>query len=93
MYLGVFVEEGPTAELIRQPLHPYTRALLQAVPSTRVNQSRAVIPILGGVPDALNPPSGCRFRDRCPQADARCASEVPALRDVGAGRRVACHQV
>jgi peptide/nickel transport system ATP-binding protein len=93
MYLGVFVEEGPTAELIRQPLHPYTRALLQAVPSTRVDQSHAPIPIVGGVPDALKPPSGCRFRDRCPQANARCADEVPLLRDLGGGRRIACHQV
>jgi peptide/nickel transport system ATP-binding protein len=93
MYLGVFVEEGPTAEIIRQPLHPYTRALLQAVPSTRVDQTHAPIPIVGGVPDALKPPSGCRFRDRCPQANARCADEVPLLRDLGDGRRVACHQI
>ena len=93
MYLGTFVEEAPTAELIRAPLHPYTRALLQAVPSTRVGQSHEPIPILGGVPDALQPPSGCRFRDRCPQAVERCASEVPLLRDFGNGRKVACHRV
>ena len=93
MYLGTFVEEAPTAELIRNPLHPYTRALLQAVPSTRVGQSHEPIPILGGVPDALKPPSGCRFRDRCPQATERCASEVPLLRDFGNGRKVACHLV
>lgn len=93
MYLGVFVEEAATADLIREPLHPYTRALLRAVPSTQVNQIREPIPILGGVPDALHPPSGCRFRDRCPQANSRCADEVPLLRDLGGGRRVACHQI
>lgn len=91
MYLGVIVEEAPTAELVRAPLHPYTQALLRAVPSTRVDQSHEPIPILGGVPDALNPPSGCRFRERCPMALPRCASEVPMLRDMGSGRKVACH--
>ncbi len=93
MYLGTFVEEAPTVELIRNPLHPYTRALMQAVPSARVSQSHAPIPILGGVPDALKPPSGCRFRDRCPRATGRCASEVPLLRELGGGRKVACHLV
>ena len=91
MYLGVIVEEAPTAELVRAPLHPYTQALLRAVPSTRVDQSHEPIPILGGVPDALNPPSGCRFRERCLIAVPRCASEVPMLRDMGSGRKVACH--
>lgn len=91
MYLGVIVEEAPTAELVRAPLHPYTQALLRAVPSTRVDQSHEPIPILGGVPDALNPPSGCRFRERCLMAVPRCASEVPMLRDMGSGRKVACH--
>lgn len=93
MYLGVIAEEGPTAELVRAPLHPYTTALLRAVPSTRVDQSHEPIPIVGGVPDALNPPSGCRFRERCPMAQARCAEEVPALREMGSGRKVACHLV
>ncbi len=93
MYLGVIAEEGPTPELVRTPLHPYTQALLRAVPSTRVDQSHAPIPILGGVPDALNPPSGCRFRERCPLATPRCADEVPMLRDLGSQRRVACHLV
>ena len=93
MYLGVIVEEAPTAELVRTPLHPYTQALLRAVPSTRVDQSHQPIPIRGGVPDALNPPSGCRFRERCLLAMPRCASEVPLLRDMGSGRKVACHLV
>ena len=93
MYLGVIVEEALTADLVSAPLHPYTRALLSAVPSTRVDQSHEPIPILGGVPDALNPPSGCRFRERCPQAIERCASEVPVLRALGPGRKVACHLI
>ena len=93
MYLGVIVEEAPTAELVRAPLHPYTKALLRAVPSTRVDQSHEPVPIRGGVPDALKPPSGCRFRERCLLAQPRCASEVPLLRDMGSGRKVACHLV
>ncbi len=93
MYLGIVVEDGPTEEVVRRPLHPYTRALVKAVPVPRVDQSRAPLPITGNVPDARNPPSGCRFRDRCPEAVARCAIERPALRDVGPGRRVACHLV
>lgn len=93
MYLGVIAEEGPTAELVRSPLHPYTKALLRAVPSTRVDQSHEPIPIVGGVPDALNPPSGCRFRERCPMAQPRCAEAVPELRDMGSGRKVACHLI
>ena len=93
MYLGIIVEDGPTADVVREPLHPYTKALVQAVPVPRVDQSHAPLPITGNVPDARNPPSGCRFRDRCPLAEARCAEAVPALRDVGDGRRVACHLV
>ncbi len=93
MYLGIVVEDGPTDDVVRAPLHPYTRALVMAVPVPRVDQSRAKLPIIGNVPDARNPPSGCRFRDRCPQARPRCAAETPALRDVGQRRRVACHFV
>jgi oligopeptide/dipeptide ABC transporter ATP-binding protein len=93
MYLGAVVEDGPTADIVGNPLHPYTKALVQAVPIPRVDQSHAPLPITGGLPDARNPPSGCRFRDRCPLAEGRCASEVPPLRDVGGGRRVACHLV
>jgi peptide/nickel transport system ATP-binding protein len=93
MYLGAVVEDGPTADIVGNPLHPYTKALVQAVPIPRVDQSHDPLPIIGGVPDARNPPSGCRFRDRCPMAQTRCGSEVPRLRDVGGGRRVACHFV
>ncbi|MBL8697993.1 MAG: ABC transporter ATP-binding protein [Alphaproteobacteria bacterium] len=93
MYLGIIVEDGPTEDVVRAPLHPYTRALVQAVPVPRVNQSRERLPITGNVPDARNPPSGCRFRDRCPAAQARCAEAAPQLRDVAPRRRVACHFV
>ena len=93
MYLGAVVEDGPTTDIVGNPLHPYTKALVQAVPIPRVDQSHAPLPIIGGLPDARNPPSGCRFRDRCPVAEARCASDVPRLHDVGGGRRVACHLV
>ena len=68
MYLGRIVEEGPAETLLREPLHPYTRALVKAVPIPKVDQSREPLPIAGNVPDATNPPSGCRFRDRCPLA-------------------------
>lgn len=93
MYLGTVVEDGPTRALIEKPLHPYTQALVQAVPVPHVDQSHAPLPIHGGIPDARNPPSGCRFRDRCPLAEDRCAQEIPRLREVGGGRRVACHLV
>jgi peptide/nickel transport system ATP-binding protein len=91
MYLGCVVEEGPTEEIVRAPRHPYTRALVQAVPLPRVDQSREPLPIRGNVPDARTPPSGCRFRDRCPMAAPRCAEETPLLRETGNGVLTACH--
>jgi len=91
MYLGRIVEDGPTEEVVRHPRHPYTRALVAAVPVPRVDQSRAPLPIRGNIPDAREPPSGCRFRDRCPLAVARCAEADPALRDAGGGVLAACH--
>jgi oligopeptide/dipeptide ABC transporter ATP-binding protein len=93
MYLGRIVEEGPTAELLKVPLHPYTKALMKAVPVPRVGQSRDPLPIIGNVSDARGRPKGCSFRDRCPLAIARCAEEDPPLRDVAPDRRVACHVV
>lgn len=94
MYLGTVVEDGPTKDIIAEPLHPYTRALVKAVPVPKVDQSHDPLPITGGLPDALNPPSGCRFRDRCPLSQARCAEEAPVLRTVGGSqRKVACHFV
>jgi oligopeptide/dipeptide ABC transporter ATP-binding protein len=93
MYLGRIVEEGPTAELLKTPLHPYTRALMKAVPVPRVDQSREPLPIIGNVSDARGQPKGCSFRDRCPLAIARCAEDDPPLRNVATDRRVACHLV
>jgi peptide/nickel transport system ATP-binding protein len=91
MYLGRVVEEGPTVEVVRDPRHPYTRALVAAVPLPRVDQPRDALPIKGNVPDARTPPSGCRFRDRCPMAAPRCAEEEPLLRPTGNGVMAACH--
>jgi oligopeptide/dipeptide ABC transporter ATP-binding protein len=91
MYLGRIVEEGPTETLLRAPLHPYTRALLKAVPVPRVDQSREALPIIGQVGDARARPVGCRFRERCPVAVKRCAEDEPALRELAPGHRVACH--
>ena len=93
MYLATIVEDGPTERVVSAPLHPYTKALVAAVPIPHVDQNRGPLPIRGNVPDARNPPSGCRFHDRCPLAVARCSEEVPALREVAPGHRAACHLV
>ena len=93
MYLGRIVEIASREELYKNPLHPYTIALLSAVPVADVEaeSKRARMIVKGEVPSALNPPSGCRFHPRCPLAMDRCSTEVPALSDQGSGRVVACH--
>ena len=91
MYLGKIVEDGPTEAVVSRPGHPYTRALIQAVPRPQPDQSRAALPIQGGMGDAVSPPSGCRLRDRCPHAFGRCSEEVPALVEIAPGHRAACH--
>ena len=91
MYLGKIVEDGPTADVVAHPAHPYTVALIQAVPRPRTVQSRDPLPLGGSMGDAAHPPSGCRLRDRCPHAFARCAVEEPALAEVAPGHRAACH--
>jgi oligopeptide/dipeptide ABC transporter ATP-binding protein len=91
MYLGRVVEEGPTAELIATPLHPYTRALVAAVPVPRVQQDRGALPIRGSLSETMEGLQGCPFRARCPHAFERCSVEAPALRETAPGRSVACH--
>ncbi|CAN7480581.1 ABC transporter ATP-binding protein [Neorhizobium sp. LjRoot104] len=90
MYLGRIMEDGPTEDIVREPLHPYTKALVAAVPVPNPDQSHDPLPIGRGAPDPRNPPSGCVFRDRCPAAHARCAAEIPLPKPVGT-RTVACH--
>jgi oligopeptide/dipeptide ABC transporter ATP-binding protein len=91
MYLGKVVEDGPTARVIAQPAHPYTTALIRAVPRPHVNQPRDALPLHGALGDAAALEVGCRLRDRCPHAFARCAIETPALTEVAPGHRAACH--
>ena len=91
MYLGRLVEVADKAELFARPLHPYTRMLLDAIPDIHMS-GRARTPVQGEVPNPLNPPSGCSFHPRCPQANERCTVERPQLRAVAHGW-VACHAV
>ncbi len=92
MYLGRAVEQGAKTAVLGQALHPYTRALLGAVPVLRAADRRPRVPLVGETPSPLSPPAGCTFHTRCPLAQARCKVEVPQLREV-AGRQVACHFV
>jgi len=91
MYLGRFVETGPAANLFERPRHPYTRALLAAVP-VPVPGARAAAVVGGDVPSPLEPPPGCHFHTRCPHAIDRCRSEVPANEALEDGGEIACHR-
>jgi oligopeptide/dipeptide ABC transporter ATP-binding protein len=93
MYLGKLCEVGPVRAIYSEPLHPYTLALLTSIPDpdhARAKRESASV-IKGELPSPLDPPSGCRFRTRCPRAQDRCAAEVPELRAFGDGRLAACH--
>jgi oligopeptide/dipeptide ABC transporter ATP-binding protein len=90
MYLGRLVEAGPAEAVYRRPAHPYTRALLDA--ALPVRPGAPVPPTLGGeLPSPLDPPSGCRFRTRCPLAQPKCSSEEPRLRGIAGPHVAACH--
>jgi len=90
MYLGKLVEVASSGEIFHNPLHPYTRALLSAIPVPDPEMSHQRLPLKGDIPTAIEPSSGCRFRTRCPIAEARCADEEPQLVEVSPGHFVSC---
>jgi peptide/nickel transport system ATP-binding protein/oligopeptide transport system ATP-binding protein len=92
MYLGAIVETGPTRQVLARPRHPYTVALLEAVPKVE-GRGAARVPLAGDLASPLDPPAGCRFHPRCPLVMERCRTEVPVLRPASAGVSAACHLV
>ena len=91
MYLGQIVEAAPTRKLFAETWHPYTRALLSAIPSLDPDVRGHAQKLEGEIPSPINPPPGCRFNTRCPHAQERCRSEVPAWREMSSSHHVACH--
>ena len=91
MYLGKLCEIAPSDALYRNPAHPYTEALLSAALEPDPDAPNARITLTGEPPSPIDPPSGCRFRTRCPRAAEQCATEEPLMHEVSPGRSVACH--
>jgi oligopeptide/dipeptide ABC transporter ATP-binding protein len=91
MYLGKIVETGPTERVFRDPRHPYTQALLEAIPHPDPERPLVGSALEGEIPSPIAPPSGCRFRTRCPIAIERCTTEEPAMTVFGVGHTAACH--
>ena len=91
MYLGRLCEIAPSDVVYEAPAHHYTAALLSSAVEPDPESTRTSVALAGEPPSPINPPSGCRFRTRCPRAEARCAEEVPELRDIAPGHQVACH--
>jgi peptide/nickel transport system ATP-binding protein len=91
MYLGRIVEQGDCEDIFARPAHPYTEALVKGVPLPDPDKRRQLVSIEGEVPSLANRPSGCEFHTRCKYAQARCRAEVPALRELAAGRSIRCH--
>jgi oligopeptide transport system ATP-binding protein len=91
MYLGKIVEHGPSKEVIRNPKHPYTQALISVVPVVDPDAKRSRIVLSGEIPSPINPPSGCPFHPRCPIAQSQCQTQAPELRQLSPGHRAACH--
>jgi oligopeptide transport system ATP-binding protein len=91
MYLGKIVELGSAKDVVEQPKHPYTQALISAVPVVDPDSKRQRIVLPGDVPSPINPPSGCPFHPRCPIAEERCKGEIPPLRELAPGHWAACH--
>ena len=93
MYLGLIVETGETEEVYTHPLHPYTQALLSAIPRRDPSEPKTRIHLQGDVPSPANPPSGCPFHNRCPRCMSACKETMPPARDMGGGHWVSCHLV